>query len=121
MGLLLATYPDRTRTMSFGLYLVLLQVGFTLPMLLPAIAVRSYRTISPLPHTRGGIFSVALAVSSHFPDVTWHFALRSPDFPPIIQRYQRSFSRLSSLKYYSHTCSFVPNYRYRGQKYSIRS
>ena len=29
----------------------------------------------------GGIFSVALAVSSHFPGVTWSLALRSPDFP----------------------------------------
>ena len=46
-------------------------------------AVRSYRTISPLPrHWRGGIFSVALSVDSHRPGVTWHPALRSPDFPP---------------------------------------
>ena len=33
---------------------------------------------------RGGIFSVALAVSSHPPGVTWHPALWSPDFPPLI-------------------------------------
>ena len=33
---------------------------------------------------QGGIFSVALAVSSHSPGVTWHPALRSPDFPPLI-------------------------------------
>ena len=33
---------------------------------------------------QGGIFSVALAVSSHPPGVTWHPALRSPDFPPLI-------------------------------------
>ena len=32
----------------------------------------------------GGIVSVALAVSSHSPGVTWHPALRSPDFPPLI-------------------------------------
>ena len=32
----------------------------------------------------GGIFSVALAVSFHSPGVTWHPALRSPDFPPLI-------------------------------------
>jgi hypothetical protein len=44
-------------------------------------AVRSYRTISPLPQ-RGGIFSVALSVGSHLPGVTWHSALWSPDFPP---------------------------------------
>ncbi len=47
-------------------------------------AVRSYRTISPLPrrHRRGGIFSVALSVGSRPPGVTWHPALWSPDFPP---------------------------------------
>ena len=49
-------------------------------------AVRSYRTISPLPTRRsaaGGIFSVALSVGSRPPGVTWHPALRSPDFPPL--------------------------------------
>lgn len=56
LGVLLATYPDRTRTMSCDLYLVLLQVGLTMPMLLPAIAVRSYHTFSPLPNTRRFIF-----------------------------------------------------------------
>ena len=95
LPLLLATYPDRTRTMSFGLYLVLLQVGFALPTLLPVVAVRSYRTFSPSPRMHGSLFSVALAVSSHFPGVTWHSVLRSPDFPPITLGYQRSFSRLS--------------------------
>ncbi len=50
-------------------------------------AVRSYRTISPLPafpfpETTGGIFSVALSVDSHPPGITWHPALWSPDFPP---------------------------------------
>ena len=33
-----------------GSYLVLLQVGFTLPLCVTTGAVRSYRTISPLPH-----------------------------------------------------------------------
>ena len=50
-------------------------------------AVRSYRTISPLPASRthtltGGIFSVALSIDSRLPGVTWHPALWSPDFPP---------------------------------------
>jgi len=50
-------------------------------------AVRSYRTISPLPATSrgweaGGIFSVALSVGSRRPEVIWHPALWSPDFPP---------------------------------------
>jgi len=47
-------------------------------------AVRSYHTISPLPnHSKcsGGLFSAALAVSLHFPGVTWHLILWSPDFP----------------------------------------
>jgi len=47
-------------------------------------AVRSYRTISPLPVPKdvGGIFSVALSVGFRPPGVTWHPALWSPDFPP---------------------------------------
>jgi hypothetical protein len=47
-------------------------------------AVRSYRTVSPLPvplRAIGGLLSVALAVSSRCPGVTWHSALWSPDFP----------------------------------------
>ena len=50
------------------------------------LAVRSYRTISPLPvsgcpdHRR--YLSVALSVASRRPGVTWHSALWSPDFPP---------------------------------------
>jgi len=44
-------------------------------------AVRSYHTFSPLPKKLGGIFSVALSVGSRPPGVTWHLALRSPDFP----------------------------------------
>lgn len=49
-------------------------------------AVRSYRTISPLPiaKARGGIFSVALSVGSRLPGVTWRFTLWSPDFPPLL-------------------------------------
>ncbi len=48
-------------------------------------AVRSYRTISPLPDESGGIFSVALSVGSRPPGVTWHPALWSPDFPPSLK------------------------------------
>ncbi len=63
-------------------YLVLLQVGFAVPRRVTTRAVRSYRTFSPLPRMRGGIFSVALSVGSRPPGVTWHPARRSPDFPP---------------------------------------
>ncbi len=49
-------------------------------------AVRSYRTLSPLPdplaRAIGGLLSVALVVGFP-PGVTWHPALWSPDFPPL--------------------------------------
>ena len=68
-------------------YLAVLRVGFSEPQVVTICAVRSSRTISPLPGinkvNQGGIFSVALAVSSHSPGVTWHPALWSPDFPPL--------------------------------------
>ena len=84
-------------------YLVVLQVGFAVPPNVATGAVRSYRTVSPLPAaahrsllgpgfhpastaaTRcniGGLLSVALSVGSRPPGVTWHLALWSPDFPP---------------------------------------
>jgi hypothetical protein len=46
-------------------------------------AVRSYRTVSPLPtvRTAGGLFSVALSFESPRLAVSQHPALRSPDFP----------------------------------------
>jgi len=56
-------------------------------------AVRSYRTVSPLPRRsllrassqvqlrHGGLFSVALSLSSRTVGVTHHSVLRSPDFP----------------------------------------
>ena len=50
------------------------------------LAVRSYRTISPLPDPdRSGhrrYLSVALSVGLRRPAVSWHIVLRSPDFPP---------------------------------------
>ena len=59
-------------------------------------AVRSYRTISPLPFPKklGGIFSVALSVGSRLPGVTWRLAQWSPDFPPFLTE-QRPSGRLS--------------------------
>lgn len=48
------------------------------------LAVRSYRTISPLPACLRRLrryLSVALSVGSRRPGVTWHLALWSPDFP----------------------------------------
>src|SRR5260370_23379115 len=46
-------------------------------------AVRSYRTVSPLPgNFSGGLFSVALSRESPRLAVSQHPALWSPDFPP---------------------------------------
>jgi len=63
-------------------------------------AVRSYRTISPLPAPEGlgGIFSAALSVGFLRPGVTWHPVLWSPDFPLPLAR-QRSSGRLSRARY----------------------
>ncbi len=65
-------------------YLALLRTGFALPRAVTRRAVRSYRTISPLPALAGigGVFSVALSVGSRRPDVIWRPARWSPDFPP---------------------------------------
>jgi len=81
-----ATYPGTARVARYQLRNVPL-FGLAPSGVCPAIdvatnAVRSYRTISPLPDYSGGIFSVALSVDSHLPGVTWHFTLWSPDFPP---------------------------------------
>jgi len=45
-------------------------------------AVRSYRTISPLPTCAGGIISVALSLGSLPAGITRHRFPWSPDFPP---------------------------------------
>src|SRR5690606_34213394 len=62
------------------------------------LAVRSYRTISPLPRaSRDAVrryLSVALSVGSRRPGVTWHRALWSPDFPRCPQRAPRLPGRL---------------------------
>ena len=47
-----ATYPKAPRATALLSYLVLLQVGFTMPQRVATCAVRSYRTISPLPPSR---------------------------------------------------------------------
>ena len=67
-------------------YLALLRVEFTVPRTVASRAVRSYRTLSPLPdplRAIGGLLSVALVVGLRPPGVTWHPALWSPDFPPL--------------------------------------
>jgi hypothetical protein len=77
----------RSRNCLFP-YLVLLRVGFTMPLMLPPARCALTAPFHPyLPRVRrgGGIFSVALSVDSRPPGVTWHPALWSPDFPPLPQ------------------------------------
>ena len=87
----------------FPPYLVLLRVGFTLTPGFTAGAVRSYRTISPLPRRQnsmllrgrplpksrgvaGAVYFLwhwpSMRLEAHVPDVIRHTALRSSDFPP---------------------------------------
>ena len=77
----LATYPNPPRTTVSGSYLVLLRVGFTLPCPLPYRRCALTTPFHPYQFP-GGIFSVALSVSSRSPGVTWLPTLWSPDFPP---------------------------------------
>lgn len=85
------------------------------------LAVRSYRTVSPLPRLLaapcrfwqrgaatfgqpapstaepfGGLLSVALSVGLRRPGVTWHSALWSPDFPPLPLSQAKAQQRPSS-------------------------
>ncbi len=81
--------PEDCAGRTSSSYLVLLRMGFTVPRTVAGRAVRSYRTLSPLPdpyiRVLGGLLSVALSVGSRPPGVTWHPALWSPDFPPCPQ------------------------------------
>ncbi len=65
-------------------YLVLLLAGFAVPPSVATGAVRSYRTLSPLPAPfaggLGGLLSVALSVGSRPPGVTWRRALGARTF-----------------------------------------
>ena len=67
-------------------YLELLRVEVTVPANVAVAAVRSYRTVSPLPdpglrRAIGGLLSVALFRVSPRMAVSHHPALWSPDFP----------------------------------------
>lgn len=68
-------------------YLALLRVEFTVPRTVTRRAVRSYRTLSPLPdptyvgHRRFALCCTGRGLAP--PGVTWHPALWSPDFPPL--------------------------------------
>ena len=68
-----------------------------MPQTVASCAVRSYRTLSPLPvlclnKVIGGLLSAALVVGLRPPGVTWHPALWSPDFPPPFHKERRRLS-----------------------------
>ena len=101
--------PDKPvpRRAATSFCLALLRVGFTLPVESPRTAVRSYRTISPLPDPRrtsaiGGLFSVALSLASRSVGVTDHPCpaepgLSSTTFPEGLSPRSLSPLRLSGL------------------------
>ena len=62
-----AAYPNPVRATPLDSYLALLPVGFTLPWCVATHAVRSYRTISPLPSCEqdGGSIAFDPIVASH--------------------------------------------------------
>ena len=78
--------PSGRMRCRFAPCLVLLQTGFAKPGRSPGLLVRSYRTVSPLPHRpcgrRGGLLSVALSRILRPVDVIHRLVLWSPDFPP---------------------------------------
>lgn len=88
-------HATRPKARTF-LYLVLLQVGFTLPPLLPVARCALTAPFHPYQRSKtpGGIFSVALSVGLRLPGVTWHPARRSPDFPPFRCAVRRLSGRL---------------------------
>ncbi|SMG65806.1 conserved hypothetical protein, membrane [methanotrophic bacterial endosymbiont of Bathymodiolus sp.] len=82
-----AIYPGAARAARLLLYLILLQVGFTMPLLLPVTRCALTAPFHPYPAPEtsfqglGGLFSAALSVGLCLPDVIWYLALWSPDFP----------------------------------------
>ncbi|PPE03996.1 hypothetical protein HCUR_00531 [Holospora curviuscula] len=76
----MTTLKNITRACIYSchFYLALLPTGFTLPYRITPNAVRFYRTISPLPLKKGGIFSVALSLKLPWPSVTRRCVLLEP-------------------------------------------
>ena len=59
-------------------------MGFTWTIAVTGNAVVSYTAFPPLPGKAWRFISVALSLESPPPDVIWHPALRSPDFPHLL-------------------------------------
>jgi hypothetical protein len=98
-------------------YLVLLPVGFALPLcyqrrgaLLPhRFTFSCIRTI-PRHHTTGSLFSVALSLRSPSPAVNWHCVLWSSDFPPHAQTHAATI-RPSDAQALRHFQQLIKNER----------
>jgi len=77
-----ATYPNigENHPLPYGnMFLSGLAPGGVYPANpVAGIAVRSYRTVSPLPSYDGGLFSVALSLRSPSPDVIRHRDFQEP-------------------------------------------
>ena len=85
-SLSLATYPDgRMQRTYFHLYLVLLPVGFTLPMMLPPM--RCALTTPFHPYQIGGIFSVALSLGLPLLEVIQHLISIEPGLSSLKSNY----------------------------------
>ena len=67
-----AAYPNPNAGAHTGFLFGLAPSGVYLATIVTSRTVCSYHTISPLPQSRGGILSAALAVDSRPPGVTWH-------------------------------------------------
>lgn len=76
-----AAHPSSVRVALSSSYLALLQAGFAVPVLLPALRCALTAPFHPYPK-KGRYLSVALSVSLRLPDVIWRLTLWSPDFPP---------------------------------------
>src|SRR6187431_1562644 len=86
-----ATNPGAVRATPLRPYLVLLQVGFAVPSVLPRPRCALTAPFHPCrpdacATVLGGLLSVALSVGSRRPGITWHLALWSPDFPRALAR-----------------------------------
>jgi len=76
-----AAYPQLNRPgPGLAAYLALLQLGVTVPRLLPGARWALTPPFHPYPWIKGGLFSVALSVASRRPGVTWQSALGARTF-----------------------------------------
>jgi len=93
-----ATYPKTVRTTHCFPIWSCSKWGLPCHELLPVMRCALTTPFHPyLSYKKlGGLLSAALAVSSRFPDVIWHFVLWSPDFPRNVspfRDYLTNFSR----------------------------